>query len=221
MRDVPIDEDMLKEIVRRLVAAVNPDRIILFGSRARGDAKPDSDVDLLVIKDSDEPPQRRVIRAYRALSGLGIPKDILWRTPAEIAEWSSVRNYVTTEALREGRVLYEKQSCSGPKPADQGVQRPEDGRDRCRPRGAARHRRLSCAASRRETSQGVAGGARRRVPSHPRCRSTVGSARPGSPAARGFPRTPAGPGFVRCRHALRRGALSGHRRDRRGTERRA
>jgi predicted nucleotidyltransferase len=110
MRDVPIDEDMLKEIVRRLVAAVNPDRIILFGSRARGDAKPDSDVDLLVIKDSDEPPHRRVIRAYRALSGLGIPKDILWRTPAEIAEWSSVRNYVTTEALREGRVLYEKQS---------------------------------------------------------------------------------------------------------------
>jgi predicted nucleotidyltransferase len=108
MRNIVVDERVLEEIVRRLVAEVDPDRIILFGSRARGDAKPDSDVDLLVIKASDEPPHRRVIRAYRALKGVGVPKDILWRTPEEVAEWSAVRNYVTTEALREGRVLYEK-----------------------------------------------------------------------------------------------------------------
>jgi predicted nucleotidyltransferase len=114
MRNVVVDENVLQEIVRRLVAAIDPDRIVLFGSRARGDAKPDSDVDLLVIKDSDEPAHRRVIHAYRALTGLGVPKDILWRTPAEIEEWSRVGNYVTTEALREGRVLYEKRA--GPHP---------------------------------------------------------------------------------------------------------
>lgn len=65
MYTVHVDEDVLQDIVRRLVAAVDPDRIILFGSRARGDAKPDSDVDLLLIKASDEPPHRRIIKAHR------------------------------------------------------------------------------------------------------------------------------------------------------------
>lgn len=110
MYQVIVDETLLQEIVRRLVDAIDPDRIILFGSRARGDARSDSDVDLLVIKDSDEPPHRRVIPAYRALTGLGVPKDIIWRTPDEVRDWSQVRNYVTTRALREGRVLYEKRA---------------------------------------------------------------------------------------------------------------
>ena len=105
-----MDASVLTEIVSRLVKAVDPDRIILFGSRARGDARPDSDVDLLIIKDSDEPPHRRAIPAYRSLVGLGVPKDIIWRTPAEVEDWSQVPNYVTTRALREGKVLYEKQS---------------------------------------------------------------------------------------------------------------
>lgn len=110
MYQVIVDESLLQEMVRRLVEAIDPDRIILFGSRARGDARPDSDVDLLVIKDSDEPPHRRVIPAYRALGGLSVPKDIIWRTPDEVEEWSGARNYVATRALREGRVLYEKRS---------------------------------------------------------------------------------------------------------------
>ena len=108
MYQVVVDQGVLDKIVRRLVEAIDPDRIILFGSRARGDARPDSDVDLLIIKDSDEPGYRRSQRAYRALSDLGIPKDIIWRTPAEIAEWSNVPVYVTTRALDEGKVLYEK-----------------------------------------------------------------------------------------------------------------
>ena len=103
-----VDESLLKEIVRRLVEAVDPDRIVLFGSRARGDARPDSDLDLLIIKDTDEPAYRRTAPAYRALSGLGVPKDIIWRTPAEVEDWSAVPTYVTTRALGEGKVLYEK-----------------------------------------------------------------------------------------------------------------
>jgi predicted nucleotidyltransferase len=104
------DEDrLLAEVVRRLVESVNPDRIVLFGSWARGTAGPDSDIDLLLVKDSDEPPHRRVLPAYQALIGLGVPKDILWRTPAEVEDWSGVTNHVIARALREGRVLYEKQ----------------------------------------------------------------------------------------------------------------
>ena len=109
MKQIVIDSNLLDEIVRRLVKAVDPDRIILFGSWARGDARPDSDVDLLIIKDSDQPAHRRTIPAYLALRGLGVPKDIIWRTPDEVGDWSAVANYVTTRAVREGKILYEKQ----------------------------------------------------------------------------------------------------------------
>ena len=108
MFTVSIDEAKLDEIIRRLVEAVDPDRIIMFGSRARGDARPDSDLDLLIVKDSPEPRHRRAIPAYISLRGLGIPTDIIWRTAAEIAEWSRVPNHVTTRAIREGKVLYER-----------------------------------------------------------------------------------------------------------------
>ena len=102
------DEEALQDIVTRLVRAIDPDRIVLFGSRSRGESRPDSDFDLLIVKQSDEPPNRRVVAAYRALSGLGIPRDILWHTPEEIADWAAVPNYVTTRAIREGKLLYER-----------------------------------------------------------------------------------------------------------------
>jgi len=108
MYQVIVDEAVLAEIVRRLVEAVDPDRIILFGSRARGDARPDSDVDLLVVRDSQEALGPRIVRAYSALMGMGIPKDVLWYTPQEVQDWAGVRSHVISRALREGRVLYEK-----------------------------------------------------------------------------------------------------------------
>lgn len=110
MVQVIADESVLQEMVRRLVEAIDPDRIILFGSRARWDARVDSDVDLLVIKDSSELPHKRSIPAYRALGRIPAPTDILWRTHEEVEEWAGVRNYMTTRAIREGRVLYEKRS---------------------------------------------------------------------------------------------------------------
>ena len=110
MYTVKADETVLSELVQRLVEALHPDRIILFGSRARGDHRPDSDVDLLIIGESVEPRHRRVIRAYRALRGLGLPKDILWYTPQEAADWAGVANHVVCRALNDGQVLYEKRS---------------------------------------------------------------------------------------------------------------
>ncbi len=103
-----VDEAKLQEIVRRLVEALDPDKIILFGSRARGDIHTQSDVDLLIIKPSTEPRHRRAGEAYRALIGIGVPTDILCYTPEEVDEWSEVKYHVATRATREGRVLYEK-----------------------------------------------------------------------------------------------------------------
>lgn len=110
MYQVVVDETVLQEMVRRLVEAIDPDCIILFGSRARGDARPDSDVDLLVIKDSNEPPHRRVLPPYRALGDILAPTDVLWRTPGEVEDWARVGSFVTTRAMREGRLLYEKRT---------------------------------------------------------------------------------------------------------------
>ena len=101
-------DQVVSEAVRRLVQAVDPEKIIVFGSRARGDFGQDSDLDLLIVKASKEPRHRRVVPAYRALRGIGVPKDILWYTPEEIADWAEVVNHVICRALTEGKVVYEK-----------------------------------------------------------------------------------------------------------------
>jgi predicted nucleotidyltransferase len=108
MYEIRADESVLAEVVRRLVEAVDPDKILLFGSRARGDSRSDSDLDLLIVKDSVELRHRRTVPAYRALRGLGVPKDIVWYTPQELSEWAGVVNHLVWRALSEGRILYEK-----------------------------------------------------------------------------------------------------------------
>lgn len=77
-RDPLLEQDpVLREMVDRLVHALRPERIYLFGSRARGDIGPDSDYDLLaVVPDSDLAPHRRDVLAFRALYGVGAPKGV-------------------------------------------------------------------------------------------------------------------------------------------------
>ncbi len=103
-----MDGELIAEIVRRIVEASQPERIILFGSWARGDARPGSDLDLLVIKESDEPGYRRDAALYRALAGLNAPVDVLTYTPEEIRDWSAAPQAFVTTALREGKVVYER-----------------------------------------------------------------------------------------------------------------
>ena len=109
MSEAIAHDAVLSEVVRRLVKAIEPDRIILFGSHARGEQKPGSDLDLIINKASEEAPHRRDARAYRAVGAVGVPKDLLWYTPREVEEWAGSANHVLTRALREGRVIYEKQ----------------------------------------------------------------------------------------------------------------
>ena len=106
----PVTDELLGEMVRRIRAAGNPLKIVLFGSRARGDARPDSDIDLLVIEESDLPRYRRSAVYRRALVGLFPSKDIVVWTPVEVQEWATVPNAFITTTLREGKVLYERPS---------------------------------------------------------------------------------------------------------------
>jgi predicted nucleotidyltransferase len=99
--------ETLEQITRRIVEGFHPQRLILFGSRARGNERPDSDVDLLIVAPSDQPRWRRAVPVYRALAGVGVPKDIVWWTPEEIAEWRGVKTHFINTVLREGIVLYE------------------------------------------------------------------------------------------------------------------
>jgi len=103
---VTLDDQLLQEVIRRIRAAGNPQRIVLFGSRVRGDARPDSDLDLLIVEETTPPRHRRPIPYLRALLGLFPAKDVMVYTPAEITEWAGVPNAFVTTALREGRVLY-------------------------------------------------------------------------------------------------------------------
>jgi uncharacterized protein len=98
---------VIGEIVARVRAVVDPCRIILFGSRGRGEAGPRSDYDILIIAPSDQPRWRRTVPVYRALAGLNVPKDVVWWTPDEIEEWRNVKSHFITTAVREGKVLYE------------------------------------------------------------------------------------------------------------------
>jgi predicted nucleotidyltransferase len=97
----------LAEIVRRLVDAYQPERIYLFGSRARGEAGPDSDYDLLVVVPDDAPPERRdPALGYRALRGTGIGADVIPWTRSRFEARKHVVTSLPATVLREGKLLY-------------------------------------------------------------------------------------------------------------------
>ena len=97
----------IQEITRRIVKTAHPRKIVLFGSRGRGEARPDSDWDILVIADSTQPRYERSPPLYGVLSDLRQPVDILVYTPEEVEEWRHVESAFVTTAIREGTVLYE------------------------------------------------------------------------------------------------------------------
>ena len=103
------EEQLLAEIVQRVLRATAPERIVLFGSRARGDQRPGSDYDLLIIQDSEQPRYRRSAPLYAALADLPVEIDVMVYTPAEVHDWSAVAEAFVSTAIREGKLLYEKQ----------------------------------------------------------------------------------------------------------------
>ena len=106
----PPNNNLIGDVVRRIVETAHPEKIILFGSRARGDARPNSDFDVLVIKESSEPSYRRDAPLYVALADLPVEVDVLVYTPEEVAEWAQVPQAFVTTATREGKTVYERKS---------------------------------------------------------------------------------------------------------------
>jgi predicted nucleotidyltransferase len=100
-----IDHELLDRIIRRIVEVAQPEKIILFGSAARGTMGPNSDLDLLIIKSC---PRRRTLamQIYSKVAGMGCALDIIVVTPEDIERYGHSPALVIEPALREGRVVY-------------------------------------------------------------------------------------------------------------------
>lgn len=100
-----VSNQVLQEIIRRVVEVARPEKIILFGSAAREEMGPDSDLDLLVIKACDH--RRSTARKIRrALFGICVPIDIIVAKPEDIKRYKDSIGLIYRPALREGKVLY-------------------------------------------------------------------------------------------------------------------
>lgn len=101
-------EVCLKEVVKKIVHEFNPNKIILFGSYAYGMPTLDSDIDLLVVMDTNEKPHKRAIGLRKLLKDLGVPKDIIVKTPDEFNRFKDIVGTIIYPAAHKGRVLYER-----------------------------------------------------------------------------------------------------------------
>ncbi len=107
-----VTDAVIAEMVETLVKEADPEQVILFGSRGRGDARADSDVDLIVVEAEPFGPGRdrvkEMARLYKALAGFLVPADILVYSREDVEYWRDSLNHVLARALREGRVVYER-----------------------------------------------------------------------------------------------------------------
>ncbi len=108
---VSISEELIERMVQRIVAEVDPEKVVLFGSWARGEASEQSDVDFLVVErepfGAHRSRREEAVRIWQCLSEFRVPKDILVYSVGEIDQWKDSRYHVVGRALKEGKVLYE------------------------------------------------------------------------------------------------------------------
>jgi predicted nucleotidyltransferase len=106
-----LDPALMNEIVQRLVNALHPEKIYLFGSHAYGQPNDDSDVDLLiVVNDSDTPPRMKAVEGYRALRGILVPKDIKVVTRSTFERRSHWISTIERVVAEKGKLLYESKA---------------------------------------------------------------------------------------------------------------
>ena len=106
MFDTAETKERLQEIIRRIVEVAKPDRIILFGSGARGELGPDSDLDLLVVKTGVEHRGRLAQEIYVKLFGIAIPVDVVVVTSEDLHLLKNNVGSFIPEALQEGIEVY-------------------------------------------------------------------------------------------------------------------
>ena len=105
-------DTVIDQMVQALVAEADSEMVILFGSRARGDSRTHSDVDLIVVEAEPFSQERsryeEMLRLRRALRPFAVPVDVLVYSQEDVDYWRDSLNYVLARALREGKVLYER-----------------------------------------------------------------------------------------------------------------
>ncbi len=101
-------EDKLNEIIERIVMVADPDMILLFGSRASGDERDDSDYDILIIKSGLDNSRKLAKKIYNSLSGIGVPIDLVIVDKERMNQYLDDPYMIYGEALREGKTLYAK-----------------------------------------------------------------------------------------------------------------
>jgi uncharacterized protein len=101
-----IPQEVLEKIIQRIVEVAQPEKIILFGSAARGTMGRHSDVDLLVVKSGDFDQSRLVGDIYMRLHGVGQAVDVLVVTPEQVEQYRNTHCLIIAPALREGKEVY-------------------------------------------------------------------------------------------------------------------
>jgi predicted nucleotidyltransferase len=104
-----IDDAVLQEIIGRIVEAVDPLKIILFGSWAYGKPDSGSDLDILVVVDNPKLSKRETrVKIRSVLRNLLVSKDIVVATSNDIEEWKNVPQAFVTSVMEKGKAIYEK-----------------------------------------------------------------------------------------------------------------
>jgi predicted nucleotidyltransferase len=107
MIEMGIDDTLTHELVRRILTASKPDRIILFGSAATGTMTRDSDIDLLVVEPAPENTRKESVKIRRALGDVGYPIDVLVISTERFEETKNIIGGIAYPAHKYGRLLYE------------------------------------------------------------------------------------------------------------------
>jgi len=105
-----ITQDTLNNIVKKIIEAIHPYRIYLFGSRARGTAREDSDIDLFILADMPEERRKRSIRIRRLFPKRDFSLDVLVFRPEEFERQKILTNSISYIVSREGKVLYDRRT---------------------------------------------------------------------------------------------------------------
>lgn len=103
---IKTSQELLNEVVLRICEVSNPEQIILFGSSARGDSKPDSDFDILVVIDEVESTRQETSDIYRALADIPLPVDIIVVRKKYLEKYKNIIGTVIHPAVRDGVILY-------------------------------------------------------------------------------------------------------------------
>lgn len=106
MKKGTVDPEVLEEIIRRIVACANPEKIVLFGSGARGEMGPASDIDLLVIKSGEFDAGSLTEEIYMNLIGIGQAVDIIVISSLDVERFRNSPYFIVYPALQQGREVY-------------------------------------------------------------------------------------------------------------------